>query len=534
MSHTFIRQDTQIRNSDSYDDTLAAGLTLETGQTQIEGDLNALRSQAKRAIWADAVGNWYDDIQTVNSKKRAITALNTDLDDVEEKRLLFRTQVLTDIGVTALQNWEILSVAGSETPTVVRASGVTTIGAVCATSAFSGAGFNVFELVEIAGPNAISPKNLVIVRDATTGQPIQSSGRDVYGLLQAESTGVDGTAFNDTVSGNRVKISFVRQNATFDDLEAVPVADIAGKTINYSYITRINFDAVPETAFLSNDPFIDQSASVDVTLQNAVNNQLTPTTVSTNQDLVLAAGVQWCWQDLTATDFFCLIEGSGGGVTQVQVSGATDLFNVDAVDNDFLNGIKVDTGAAGTTINVGVTANQIDAGGVLRVASGGAGDLNLAGALELNLTDSYRAGSTWSLVNGIALADASAEWSTFETNFGEVSLLNAINQAFSSGGTTRGTKTYAVVTSTTAADLDVGGIGGGTNLDAQLPDMSTGTFLTDYDVYLNGALLRPGANAAANNDYYPGTSLVNGQLRFEFSVKAGANPDVICVIPWIV
>jgi hypothetical protein len=64
--------------------------------------------------------------------------------------------------------------------------------------------------------------------------------------------------------------------------------------------------------------------------------------------------------------------------------------------------------------------------------------------------------------------------------------------------------------------------------------MSSGTFLTDYDVFLNGNLLRPGADASANNDYYPGTSLANGQLRFEFDLKGSTvNPDVLCVISYV-
>ena len=109
-----------------------------------------------------------------------------------------------------------------------------------------------------------------------------------------------------------------------------------------------------------------------------------------------------------------------------------------------------------------------------------------------------------------------------------MSILNAIVQA-ANPGNARLTKTYANVTSTTTANNDVGGVGGGTNLDAQLPDLSTGTFLQDYDVFINGNLLRPGADAAANNDYYPGTSLSDGQLRFEFTVKAN---DVLCVIAY--
>ena len=52
------RQRTQIRPSDTYDDTLAAGATLESGSTNLEGDLNALRSQLQRII---GQANWYDD-----------------------------------------------------------------------------------------------------------------------------------------------------------------------------------------------------------------------------------------------------------------------------------------------------------------------------------------------------------------------------------------------------------------------------------------------------------------------------------------
>ena len=94
---SFFRQDTQIRQSDLYDDTVAAGSTLESAPVNIEEDLNGLRSQFKRAIWDDGAGNWYDDIPTINAKKRGIRDVNFDLDDIEEKRLLFRTQILTDI-----------------------------------------------------------------------------------------------------------------------------------------------------------------------------------------------------------------------------------------------------------------------------------------------------------------------------------------------------------------------------------------------------------------------------------------------------
>jgi hypothetical protein len=464
-------------------------------------------------------GNWYDAIPTVNGKTRSIRDLNTDLDDIEEKKFLCRNAILTDVTVTAAQNWEILSVAASETPTEVAANALTQNGAVVAYSAFSGAGFSVHELVEIAGSNAISPKNLCVIRNASTGGIIQSSGRDIFGLLQYESTGVGGAAFNDTSGGNRVKISFVRLNAGFDDLEACPVADIAGQTVNYSYVFRINLDAFPEDCFIDHSTFVDQSASTDVTRQKAYDNQgTTPVDLTTNATLDLeGAGLIWAVRDDLQANLFRIVEGSAGGTSSVHVATDVDTFDVDAVVNDFAEGLRVDTG--GQRINVGETAGTIE--------STSSNDLRVFGAGELYLDDGNQAGSTWAQTSGIKLSDTTAEWDTFETTFGEVSLLRAIYTAFGTGS--RQTKTYANVTSNTASDTDVGGVGGGTNLDAQLSDQSLGTFLTDYDVFLNGELLRPGANAAANNDYYPGTSLVTGQLKFEFTVKTS---DVICVIPY--
>lgn len=519
MARTFLRQETQIRNSELYDDTLAAGATLESSPVSIEDDLNGLRAQMKRAIYADAAGDWYADIPTVNGKKRAISALNTSLNAVEEKKTLCRVSLLTDIAVPGGQNFKILSVAGSEAPTVVAAVAGTQDGAVVAQSALSGAGFAVHELIEVAGPTAIEPKNLLVVRDATTGQPVQSSGRDVFGLLQYESTGVDGAAFNDTSAGNRAKISFVRMNAALDDLEACPVGDIAGLTVNYAYVRRVKFENIPEECWIGSASFVDMATAVDVTRQNAYNNQGTvPVDLGTNATLDLeAAGIAWTIRDDLEAMLFQVVEGSAGGTSAVNVGGDVDTFNVDAVVNDFANGLRVATGTQ--RINIGETA------GLLESTSGN--DLRILGAGELYLDDGNQAGSTWAQTAGIKLSDTTAEWDDFETQFGEVSLLRAIYLA--GNQSSRGTKVYANVTANTNADLDVGGVGGGTNLDAQLPNMSGGDFLTDYDVFLNGKLLRPGADASANNDYYPGTSLANGQLRFEFRVRNG---DVLCVVPY--
>ena len=648
MARTFLRQDTQILNSDLYDDTIApTQAAYETNPTNIETDLNTVRSQLQnflnRSGASFPTGNWYDDLTAPitfeNGTQRGIDELNQQLHDLERKRVLVEcwtyndvpvgiqaTGTLTTTGVfssgetvtvgtqtytltspfvnaannidasgTTAQTLENLrraingdGVAGTNygTGTTVNASAYATNTATtldllakvggtagnavattetCANASFGAstltggtdsniailnrtsilpvdttlavgavttlgtvvafnASFGTHSLDAVAGNGPASPKNLIPIVDYLTHDTILSDGRTVYGLLQSESS-TDGSTATITTP-NRVQISFVRLDATGIALEAVPIADISGAIIHYAATCRKALEDFNEQDFLRGTA-IDMPFTTTVTRQNAYDNQgATPVDILSNAILDLdSTGIYWTIRDTNNAELFTITEGASGSSSTVAVPGDVDFFDVNAADNDFLNGASFDTGAAGTTINVGVTANQIDAGGVLAVASGGSADLNLVAALEMNLTDSYRSGSTWSLTDGIALANSPTEWSNFETAFGEVSLLNAIYQAWNAVGSV--TKTYANVTSTTVADTDVGGTGGGTNLDTQLQDLSLGVFLQDYDVFLNGQLLRPGADASANNDYYPGTSLANGQLKFEFTVKIN---DVLCVI----
>lgn len=522
MSRTFIRQDAQIAHSVVYDDAVAPGTTLESATASLEDDLNGLRSQLKRLIWDDGAGNWYDDVPTVNAKKRGVFDLNSDLNDLEEKKFLCRANVLTDVSVTAAQNWEILSVAGNEAPTQVAAVALTRNGAVVAQSALNGSGFNAHELTELTGTDALHPKNLAIVRDGSTGQVLQSEGRDVFALLQYESTGVDGAAFNDTSAGGRVKLSFVRANAAFDDLEACPVADVAGKNINYNYVFRVNFDAFTEASFLSLNGFVDQSSAVDVTLQRAYANQgTTPVELANNSDTDLATSVQWAIRDAANADLINFTEGSAGGTTSLTIGSDVDSYQNNAIDVDFNNGITVrETG----TRPIDIGKND----GVLETT---AGDLRVFAAGELLLDDGNQTGSTWAQTGGIKLTETTAEWDAFEAAFGEVSLLSAILASYNAVAAR--TKVVAVLTADVAADTNVSGPSGDNNLDVNLPDMSSGSFVLAHDIYLNGVLLRNGADASTNNDVYPGTSLAAGQLKFEFALRAsGAHPDVLTIINW--
>lgn len=642
MARTFLRQDTQVRNSDVYSDAIApTEAAFETNPTNIETDLNNMRSQLHNLL-KDQAGNWWDDLNVPSTLEsgvqRGVNDLNTALHLVEKKRILRCVQLLSDVVVPAAvaatetltltsnaANTETVTIDGktytfqtaltdvdgnvligatasdsidnliaaitlgagagslyanSTTvhPTYTAAAGagdtmdissiitgtqsngdsvtetlangswgaaitsggvgdvvilgagelptnttaavgaVTTLGTVVAYEAT----FGTISLVEVSGSTTLNPKNMLEIVDGTTGDPILSTeGKKIWGLLQSETI-TDAHTITDTTT-TRVQISFVHANATNDDLVFADGGDIGGKTINYCYRERVRYEDLSEDDFLNSAAIDIGAGSATVTRKIAYDNQgTTPVELATNADLDLAAGIEWSVRDNLNADLFQIVEGSGGGTSTVRINAGTDIFDSNAVTNDFLNGGKFDTGAAGTTINVGVTANQIDAGGALTVVSTAA-DLRLVGGAETVFDDSYRSASTWSL-NGIRLADTTAEWSAFETEFGEVSLLNAITQALTTSDIQ---KTCANVTSTTSADTDIGGAGGGANLDAQIHSLAGGVFIDDHDVFLNGQLLRSGANAAANNDVYPGTSLADGQLKFEFIVKIN---DVLCVI----
>lgn len=523
MPRTFIRQETQIRRSDAYiDGTTPSEAAFETNPVNIEDDLNNIRSQLHNLMKVQA-GNWWDDLATPatftgeGETQRGVDNLNTDLHELERKRALKCVWNIVSISVPATQNYVILGAGELPANTTAAVGAVTTLGTVVAPH---GGSFGTsHSLAEVSGSTAINPKNLLDIVDATSRDPLLSGGRRVYGLLHGESGVTDGVTITDTTT-TRVQISFVRLNAAGNDLEAVPVADIENQSIDYCARERKAFDDLTEEDFLGGAE-VDVPTGSTVTRQVAYDNQgATPVDLTNNATLDLeGAGLTWLIRDDLEANLFGVVEGSAGGTSQVNIYAGVDEFDVDAAVNDFANGVTVNSGGT-RPIAVGVTDGIIETtAGILEVGS--ADDLILN---DGNMT----AEGTWT-GPGVKVSDTTAEVTAYEAAFGgEVSLMNALVQAYNSGS--RGSKVYALHdVATTAADTDVGGVGGGTNLDAQLPDMSGGNFLTDYDVFLNGELMRPGADASANHDYYPGTSLPNGQLRFEFVLRLN---DVICVIPY--
>ena len=149
--------------------------------------------------------------------------------------------------------------------------------------------------------------------------------------------------------------------------------NIENSVINYCTNERVRLEDLNEFDFLKGAIVDVPPSGATIDLQTAINNQgATPVDITTNitNDLE-GPGLEYCWRDDNEANILCIIEGSAGGTTEVEFGAGVDIFDNDAVLNDFLNGASFDTGTAGTTINVGTTANQIDSGGVLSVASGG-------------------------------------------------------------------------------------------------------------------------------------------------------------------
>lgn len=520
MARTFISQPTQIFRTENYDDTLAAGAALQVSSSNIETDLNAIRSQVRKILWAGVSGSWYDAITAPSGglSARGLNTINTDLTDLEQKRFLYRQQNLNLVNVATGSNFALLSVSLGTAPVSpfvishpLSASSFAT-GTLVALLAGTEGSYGAHSVALTSGSSVLSPKNLVIVRDFWTGQRITgSSGRDIYGLLQIGG-GITGQSFNDTT--NRAQISFVIEQVTnsTSSLQPAPTNLIGGKTVSYSYVKRVALDDIPEDAYLSDAIFIDYndgnsvgSVSLsDISLDRAIDNQVGTVSQDQNIDIRLAAGVHWAF--LSGTKELWRIDSSD---TADVLTVAIDRFSVSSSNaSAFQSGISVATGS--TAINVGLVAGTI--------ATPSGSNLILSGGARLNLSDNFGPLSTYT-GGMIPLATASTQWNDFFTGFGQQSILGAFNYLSQSLSQSNGKRVRytAGVTATVVADVNVTFP---TNLDAQLGSYVGRDFKKDINIYLNGTLLLPG-DATQTNDVYPGTTQSTGDLKFPYQLRSG-------------
>jgi hypothetical protein len=396
----------------------------------------------------------------------------------------------------------LLDDASGEAPSRPIATGALTEGAVCVEL---GAGiFPLFALDEVAGLNALNPKNLLIIFDGATGDPIQSSGRQVYGLLQVENGATDGGDFDD--ANNQAQISFVRPTATYDDLEACPVADIEGQTIKYGYADRADLAEWTEQDFLYDRALVDlASAAVSVTLDAAYDGGSTVTVDNTHVD----------WR-LTDTKHFYISDSTGAvRILDVHAEAAGDEIDIAAS-----GGINISTGDLTMPSNK-ATVNGVEVGGAAGRVATLSGDLDLRGADDITFVTTRE-------TSALPLDDATAGPISALAGGTHASISAAIKYAIEHGidfsvGVT-------VLSSNYARDVNVPGGAGGLDISAgngHSIDMNTPSGV-DTLVFLNGRL-QYGGNAGNNNDVYVGDTATAGDIKFDMpgGVKSG---DVIIAV----
>src|SRR5690606_1419712 len=105
----------------------------------------------------------------------------------------------------------------------------------------------------------------------------------------------------------------------------------------------------------------DVPSGATTTRQQAYNNQgTTPVDLTTNATLDLeGAGLIWAIRDDAEAVLFRVIEGSAGGTSEVELGADVDVFDVNAIDVDFDQGISVNTGGT-RPIDVGVTDGVVE------------------------------------------------------------------------------------------------------------------------------------------------------------------------------
>lgn len=441
--------------------------------------------------------------ETAPDQSIATMAAKKWLDDYKAHRDYYQG---ASIAVAAGENWVVLSATSSETPTRNVATGATTSGAI---SAELGTGeFDSHRLTEVTGANALNPYNLCIVLDAATGDPIESSSRQVYALLQVEENAVDGDPFDDVA--NQGQLSFVRPNATYTDLEACPVSDIESTNIRYAYADREALSLWDPADWRRSSVLVDLAApGVSVTMDIAYNGGSTVNVDDTNVDFRLTDTKHFIVSDVSGTNKIIDIHAEAAG---------------DEIDINAPGGIAVAAGDLTMPSNK-ATINGVEVGGAAGRVATASGDLDLRGADDVSFV-------TVRETTPLPLDDATTGAISALSGGPHASISAAIKYAIDHGMTFN--LGVFVSASTYLRDTNIPGGAGGLDISAgngHSLDMNTPSGVDTF-IFLNGRL-QYGGNGTTNNDVYAGDTPANGDIKFDHPDPI-LNGDVIIALQLIV
>lgn len=296
---TLVRQDVQVGSTAEtvvgFDDGVLPGPQMEVDASTLAQDLNNLRAMVAH-LGSLQAGRWYDPIAAPSAldpgAARGLQQVQNDLHALERKRILVPAFLQATITIPSGGNVVVLGAGQLPPEPTVAVGNVTTRGTVAAPH---GGTFGQHSLNEVLGASSVSPKNLCVVIDGTTRDPVLSDARRVYGLLQSENT-TDGHTATST-SPNRVQVSFVRINATGNDLEPCPVADVEDLSVTLGFTQRKAFADLAEQDFLL-------GAEVDLPLGGGGGPVSSDVVIRRTlpSDLVVASGTTVLQRDMVIPD----------------------------------------------------------------------------------------------------------------------------------------------------------------------------------------------------------------------------------------
>ena len=502
MTVSLIRLD-QLHNTDNPDDTLnAASIAgIEGSAVDYQDFLTGILSQIKRVIYGSAAGNWHDDIESAADSLVDLANRAT----LEGKLIITNRLNLTSVNVTGGNQYVLLDTA-NEPPDKNIAINTTTKGAVSAQLAGA---VGTASLDEISGTNALRPGNLCWVFTAS-GDAVTSSDRRVYGLLQVGSAATDGNAF--TVSGDdQGQISFVRPNATYDDLELAPSGDIPS-TVLYAYGWRESINDLPENAWRGEIETADPSPGVTISLDSAYDGGNFITVDGSDVDFRLDDTKSFLVRDGISSNILQVLRHDTNG-NEVQIDGLLDVNN--PASADFEQGAQFDT--ADQAIGIGHNgAGIINSTGLTVEAT--AGDALVKASADVEF-------QTVRETSPLPLDDATAGPISGVGGGGHASIAAAIAEAYASGGVDMTMKKF-VAGSNYAQGANIPGAV--QDITLYPIDMETPGSVEQF-VFLNGRLL-VGGNVTTKNDCYVGTTPASGDLMVDFTKGIKTNDVIISVV----
>lgn len=202
--------------------------------------------------------NWFDKpISSIRDN-----AANTGA----SKLVLYCVSEYANVTVPASQNFVALS-GFLEAPSVVKALENETEGAIVALLPGAAGAMHSLNTAALDG-------NLLLIRLAGTNEGItDSSGEQVFGLLQVDSDATDDTAF-EPIGDEAAQISFVVRNPATETFQAADITVMGGLTIEYAYTVKYKLINAAADFVVSCNSFVKPPASTGTITSNLTKHTL--------------------------------------------------------------------------------------------------------------------------------------------------------------------------------------------------------------------------------------------------------------------